>query len=271
MTQTNVYAITGGSGGMGIATAKRLAGKGTLLLADMSADRLASVKTELESVGATVQTLVCDVTKKDDVQALADMAKNLGRLAAVIHTAGLSPALAPADKIMEVNVVGTALILDAFLEIAEKGSVALCVASMAGHLAPVNEEVDKIMDHPLDENFMNTILQIIKDDRGASYTLSKRAVLRMVEQRVRDWGKKGARIVSISPGLITTPMGAAESKDPETDRQMRELNPLGRYGEPDEIAALITLLCSSEASYITGTDVRIDGGETPVLQGKVKS
>lgn len=271
MSQNKVYVITGGSGGMGIATAKRLVNQGILLLADISEERLDEVKKELESEGATVQTMVVDITSKAQVQALADKSRSLGRLGAIIHTAGLSPALAPADKIMEVNTIGTALILDSFQELAEQGSVALCVSSMAGHNAIADSEIDKVLDEPLADDFTQRINEIIQDDRLKSYGLSKRAVLRMVEQRVNDWGRKGARIVSVSPGLINTPMGKAESKDPSTDQMMRKMNPLNRYGEPSEIASVITFLISSDASYISGTDLLVDGGVTTVIKGKARS
>lgn len=265
-TQNKVFVITGGTGGMGLAIARRFGDKGTLLLADVFADRLAQTKQQFEADGCRVETMLCDVTQKDQVETLAAKAKSLGRLGALIHTAGLSPALAPADKIMRVNIVGTALILDAFYEIAEEGSVVLLVASMAGHTVPENPDLDKIMDNALDEHFMDTILGIIKEDRGAAYGLSKRAVLRLVTSQAAKWGKKGARIVSISPGLIKTPMGNKEAENPQTDQMMRMMNPLGRYGEPDEIAAPVEFLCSPAASYINGADLLIDGGITAVLK-----
>lgn len=265
-SQEQVFVITGGTGGMGLAIADRFADKGTLLLADVFADRLAETKKNFEDKGCHVETMVCDVTQPDQVQALAAKARSMGKLGALIHTAGLSPALAPADKIMRVNALGTALILDAFFEIAEAGSVVVLVASMAGHTVPENPEMDKIMDHALDPSFMGTIMGIIKDDRGAAYGLSKRAVLRMVAKQAQKWGNKGARIVSISPGLIKTPMGNKEAENPQTDQMMRLMNPLGRYGEPEEIALPIEFLCSPAASYINGADLLIDGGITAVLE-----
>ncbi len=264
--QAKVYVITGGAGGMGLAIAKRFGDKGTLLLVDVFADRLAEAKKEFESQGCIVETMVCDISQKDQVQKLADKAKGLGQLGALIHTAGLSPALAPADKIMLVNAVGSALILDAFYETAQAGSVALVVASMAGHTVPDNPEMDKIMDNALDDHFMETIMGIIKEDRGAAYGLSKRANRRLVYSQASKWGKKGARIVSISPGLIKTPMGNKEAENKQTDQMMRVMNPLGRYGEPDEIAAPVEFLCSPAASYINDADLLIDGGITAVLK-----
>lgn len=269
-TGTNVYVITGGAGGMGLAIAKRFASKGTLLLADVFADRLAEAKQKFEAEGGTVETMVCDISKKEQVEALAAKTKSLGKLGALIHTAGLSPALAPAEKIMLVNAVGTALILDAFYEIAEEGSVVLVVASMAGHTVPENPQLDQIFDNALDESFMPTIMEIIKDDRGAAYGLSKHAVIRWVEKQAQKWGNKGARIVSISPGLIKTPMGNKESENPQTDQMMRLMNPLHRYGEPDEIAQPVEFLCSPAASYINGADLLIDGGITAVLMNMPK-
>jgi NAD(P)-dependent dehydrogenase (short-subunit alcohol dehydrogenase family) len=265
-TRGKVYVITGGTGGMGLAIASRFADKGTLLLADVSPDQLDETKQEFGAEGYSIETMICDISEKDQVQKLADRANSLGKLGALIHTAGLSPALAPADRIMLVNAVGTALLLDAFFELAETDSVALVVASMAGHIAPENPEMDKIMDNALAEKFMDTILRIIKDDRNAAYCLSKRANLRLVIAQAQKWGKKGARIISVSPGLIRTPMGNKEAEKPEVDQIMRAMNPLGRYGEPDEIAIPVEFLCSPAASYINGADLLIDGGITAVLK-----
>jgi NAD(P)-dependent dehydrogenase (short-subunit alcohol dehydrogenase family) len=174
-----------------------------------------------------------------------------------------------AVRIMEVNMVGTVHILDSFINIAEKDTVAVCLASMSGHIAPVEEKIDKLLDNPLDNNFLNNMEKITKDDTLFSYRIAKRGVLRLVEHRVQEWANKGARIVSISPGLVKTPQGKQVlDEEPEVGIYMVDNNPLKRIGEPDEIAGLIEFLCSEKASYITGTDIRIDGGVTPVLQGK---
>jgi NAD(P)-dependent dehydrogenase (short-subunit alcohol dehydrogenase family) len=142
---------------------------------------------------------------------------------------------------------------------------------MAGHtILPLEltEQADKLLDQPHDINFISAMEAITKGNSGLSYTISKRGVIRMVEKQGVAWGKKGARIVSVSPGLINTPMGKKEAAA-VTGARLKQLNPLGRFGEPDEIAAPIEFLCSTGASYINGCDIRIDGGVTPILQGKV--
>ena len=262
----NVYVITGGTGGMGLAIAKRFVGKGIVLLADVFADRLANTKKQYEAQDLFLETMVCDISNKDQVQSLAEKAKSLGRLGAIIHTAGLSPSLTSAERILQVNAIGTAMILDAFYEIAETGSVALVIASNSGYLVPSAPDVDKILDNPLDEHFMETMIGIVKGNPGIAYGLSKHANQRMVAKQAQKWGQKGARIVSVSPGLIKTPMGNKEAENPHTDQIMRQMNPLGRYGEPDEIALPVEFLISPAASYINGTDLLIDGGVTAVLK-----
>lgn len=266
-TNGRVNVITGGVGGMGLAIARRFVDKGTLLLDDLYADRLAEAKQELEARGGTVETIVCDVSQKDQVQMLVDKARSLGELGALIHTAGHSPATAPADVIVRVDVIGTALVLEAFYEIATAGSVAIVIASMGGHLMPDNPEMDEIMDNALAEDFLDKILGIIGDDGDTAYLLSKRANIRLVAAQASKWGSKGARIISISPGLIKTPMGMKEAANPRTDHMMRAMNPLRRFGEPDEIALPVEFLCSPAASYINGADLLIDGGITAVLKG----
>jgi NAD(P)-dependent dehydrogenase (short-subunit alcohol dehydrogenase family) len=252
---------------MGLAITKQLAGKAALLLVDVAEDRLAETKKKYEVLGCFIETMVCDISKKDQVQSLAEKAQTMGALGAIIHTAGLSPALAPADRIMSVNAIGTALILDAFYELAGPGSVAVVISSMSGHIAASTPEIDEILDSPLAEDFMEKMMAAVQGDAGMSYSLSKLACQRMVAKQADKWGRKGARIVSVSPGLIMTPMGKKEAENPQTDQMMRQMNPLGRYGEPEEIALPVEFLISPAASYINGTDLLIDGGISAVLKG----
>ncbi|MFZ0578391.1 MAG: SDR family oxidoreductase [Psychrobacillus psychrotolerans] len=257
----NVYVITGGSGGMGKATAELVGNKGTLLLADVSEERLILTKEELAAKGITdVHYQTVDITSKENVALLAKKASQLGTLKGLVHTAGLSPTMADSKRITEVNLVGTGIILDAFLPLATLGTSVVCISSMSGHMAPRQGPYTEILKNPLADNVIETMEQFSQGDSGASYSLSKLGVLLIVEDQAWAWGQKGARITSISPGTINTPMGRQEASQQEQMKMMLEITPLRREGEASEIATAVEFLLSDAASYITGIDLRVDGG-----------
>lgn len=256
-----VYVITGGTGGMGKAAAKVLGTQGALLLADVSEERLASTAEELKAEGIeTVEYLTVDITKREQVQALANKTKEMGELAGIIHTAGLSPTMADWKKIIEVNAVGTGLILDEFIKLAVPGTVAICISSMSAHLAPVTPEVAEMLKNPLANDFMEKMEVATQGTPAGAYTVSKNGVIHLVKDQAWFWGEKGARIVSISPGTINTAMGRQEATQSQQMAFMLANTPLRREGEAEEIASVINFLVSDAASYITGTDILVDGG-----------
>ncbi|WP_040948910.1 SDR family oxidoreductase [Gorillibacterium massiliense] len=266
-----VYVITGGTGGMGKAIAARMGKLGKLLLADVNEDRLKQTADELAAQGITaVSTKKVDIANELQVNELAALAEELGELGAIIHTAGLSPTMADARKILEVNAIGTALILKAFLPLAVPGSVAVCVASMAAHATPRNEAYTNILADPLAPHFMDQMETFTEGNPGAAYGLSKLGVLLMVEDQAWAWGQKGARIVSVSPGTINTPMGRQEASKQEMMKVMLDNTPLMRVGDASEIASAVQFLCSVESSYITGTDLLVDGGTTSSMRRLAK-
>ncbi|MBP2000908.1 NAD(P)-dependent dehydrogenase (short-subunit alcohol dehydrogenase family) [Paenibacillus shirakamiensis] len=257
-----VYVITGGTGGMGKAIARRFGHQGHLLLVDVNEERLNQTISELAIEGITsVTTRKVDITDEQQVNELATITGELGELGAIIHTAGLSPTMGDPRRILEVNSIGTALILKAFLPLATQETVAVCIASNGGHMIPRNEAYNSILTHPLEPEFLHQMGQIAHNSESA-YAFSKLGVLLMVENQAWDWGQKGARIVSLSPGTINTPMGRQEASKQEAMKVLLANTPLGREGEADEIASAVQFLCSSSASYITGTDLLVDGGTT---------
>ncbi|MGE7090552.1 SDR family oxidoreductase [Lysinibacillus sp. NPDC048646] len=257
----NVYVITGGSGGMGKATAELVGKKGTVLLADVSEERLLQTKEELAAKGITdVYYQTVDITSKENVAALAKKASELGTLKGLVHTAGLSPTMADSKRITEVNLVGTGIVLDAFLAIATQGTAVVCISSMSGHMAPRVGPYSEVLKQPLAENVSELMEQFTQGNSGAAYSLSKLGVLLIVEDQAWTWGEKGARITSISPGTINTPMGRQEASQQKEMKTMLDNTPLHREGEASEIATAIEFLLSDAASYITGIDLRVDGG-----------
>ncbi|QUG42030.1 SDR family oxidoreductase [Psychrobacillus sp. INOP01] len=256
-----VYVITGGSGGMGKATAELVGKKGTILLADVSEERLVQTKEELATKGITdVHYQTVDITSKENVAGLAEKASQLGKLKGLVHTAGLSPTMADSKRITEVNLVGTGIILDAFLPLATMGTSVVCISSMSGHMAPRQGPYTEFLKQPLADDLIETMEQFSQGNSGASYSLSKLGVILIVEDQAWAWGEKGARITSISPGTINTPMGRQEASQQEQMKMMLEITPLRREGEASEIASAVEFLLSDAASYITGIDLRVDGG-----------
>ncbi|WP_165769094.1 SDR family oxidoreductase [Virgibacillus profundi] len=260
---SNVYVITGGSGGMGKAIAELVGKKGTVLLADVNEERLVQTKEELAAKGITnVHHQTVDITDTKNVKALADKAASLGTLKSIIHTAGLSPTMGNSNRITEVNLVGTGIVLDEFIRRAGPETVAVCISSMSGHFVPKEGPYTEILKNPLDENVLETMEEITQGNPGAAYSLSKLGVMLIVEEQAWAWGQKGARIVSLSPGTINTPMGRQEASQQAEMKVMLENTPLQREGKPIEIASVVDFLISDAASYITGTDIRVDGGTT---------
>jgi len=268
----DVYVITGGGGGMGAATARRFAKKGALLLADVKQASLDAIAAELRPQNVECETMTCDVTDKASVEALAAKAKSMGRLAALIHTAGLSPALAEAEKILSVNLVGTALLYQAFDPLFEKGSVVVTISSSAVYHVPfAGTETDPdfrpILEEPLAPDFMEKIARFVPDS-GIAYMVSKYGVYRYSQKQCyRLWREKGTRIVTLAPGNIITPMGMkeVESEGGELMRHANEITPLGRMGDADEVAKVVEFLCSDGASFISGVDILVDGGMVAML------
>lgn len=265
-----VAVITGACGGMGQACARLLGQRFRLVLADIDQARIDDFARQLAAEGYTVSgAFATDVGAAADVGRLAERTAALGELGALVHTAGLSPALAPWRSIVQVNLVGTARLLDAFLPLATCGSAAVCIASVAGH-GPVPDRAQALIDAPLAPDLLERLESVLRADRqlaqvpfgleGQAYGISKFAVIRYCEQRAAAWALRGARLVSVSPGMIATPMGRREMDVNALAAAMMDSVPLRRVGTPLDIANAVDFLCSERAGYINGCDLRVDFG-----------
>lgn len=253
-----------GTGGMGLAAVRRTALGATVVLADFDEAKLNAVADLLRVEGYDVVPQFVDVSKAESVEKLATDAAALGPVTTVIHTAGLSPVQAPVGAILAVDLAGTAIVLDAFGAVIAPGGAGVFIASMAGHMARLAPELEaKLATTPTAELLGLAELEVSAiADAGAAYTLSKRANAVRVRTASLAWGARGARVNSISPGVISTPMGAAELAGPSGD-QMRGMiagSATGRIGTPDDIAAAIAFLTGPDSTFITGTDLLVDGG-----------
>lgn len=262
--------ITGAAGGMGRAIARRLGARYRLVLVDVREDAVAGLQDALTEEGYDVAlAMVADVGSRDSVAGLAATVAGTGTLGTVVHTAGLSPSLADWTQIVHVNLVGTAYVLDAFLPLAVPGSSVICFASVAAYTFPASAGIDALLDDPYAKDLATRLgpllepLDVEKTEfsyKVRAYGASKRGVIRLVEHRVRDWAERGARIVSISPGTVVTPMGRREDEANPIAAATASVTPVQRRGMPSDIAAAADFLASDLASYITGSDIRVDGG-----------
>lgn len=262
----SVVVITG-SGGIGLACARRLGAGHQLVLAEANQDRLDVVVPTLEDEGYDVHGHQTDVSEPASVEGLAKLVADLGPVATVVHTAGLSPTMASGQRILAVNLRGTALMIDAFGPLAVEGTVGVFIASMAGHLFPMEPDREAAVATAEVADIVGATGLPGDVDPATAYGVSKRGVMVRVAAAARTWGMKGARIVSVSPGMIATGMGHQESAAQPMMAEMLRQSPVPRLGTPSEIAAAVAWLAGPEAAFVTGTDLLIDGGVVATSHG----
>ncbi|BBZ46498.1 SDR family oxidoreductase [Mycobacterium parmense] len=260
-----VSVITGGAGGMGLATAKIVGRDHVLVLCDVRQDRLAAAAATLDSLGITPTVVYCDVTDPSAVAGLFDTAAGLGTLASVIHTAGVSPSMGPADYVMRTNALGTVNVNEAFYAVAGEGAAIVNVASMAAHvlpaeMIPTEQFPTAITDADAFIDAMLAACDIVPEEArsGIAYALSKSFVRWYSQSAAERFNARGTRIVSVSPGSVDTEMGRLEEQAGAGAMVANAAVP--RWGTPEEMAELLAFCASAKAGYLTGTDILNDGG-----------
>lgn len=187
----------------------------------------------------------------------------LGKLKTVVNSAGVSGGQANAKKTLEIDLLGAEYLVEEALEAAEENTVVVLVASMMGHVVPNNEAYDTFLENPQSENAIDALVNVVKDNSDTAYNFAKKGVHMLVKKWATKYGEKGARIVSLSPGIIMTPMAEKAAADhPEQMEFMKQMTPAGRNGRPEDIAHAIAFLVDDKSSFLTGIDLTVDGGLT---------
>ena len=265
-----VCVITGGGSGMGLAAAKLIAQDFYIILVGRTVAKLENAIAELQDLGAEVEAFPCDVSDRASIQKLAEHAAGLGPVKALINAAGLSPKMATGEAIFLTNATGTININVELAKVMAAGGCILNIASMAGYMiddSQVPFELFKLSLKDADA-FSAQMTAIINSQEPAqasasAYVLSKRFVTWYSAQTACLYGKQGLRVLSLSPGTFSTPMGEIEG---EQAASLAEMGPLGRVGKVEEIAQVMVFLISDAASYMTGTDILCDGGTVATIR-----
>jgi NAD(P)-dependent dehydrogenase (short-subunit alcohol dehydrogenase family) len=256
-----------GAGSIGQAIARRVSAGRHVVLADLRQENADAAANVLRDAGFEVSTATVDVSSRPSVQGLIELAAGLGDITGVIHAAGVSPSQASPATILAVDLYGTAVVLEEFGNVIAKGGAGVVIASQSGHRlgALTAEQNAALATTPAEDLLSLAMLQPdqVKDSLHA-YQLSKRGNSRRVMYEAVRWGRRGARVNTISPGIVITPLARDELTGPRGEgyRRMIELCPVGRAATPDEVGHVGALLLGPDGAFITGSDFLMDRGVT---------
>ena len=254
-----------GSGQIGQAIARRVGSGRHIVLADLKQEHADQAARVLENTGFTTSTLAVDISSRSSILGLIDHAQQFGAIKYLINAAGVSPSQASVETILNVDLYGTAVLLEEFGKVIEADGSGIIISSQSGHRlgALPQEETDQLAMTPTEELLDLPFLKAINDTLKA-YQYSKRCNVLRVMAEANNWGKRGATVNSISPGIVITPLANDALNGPRKEgyRKMLSLCPAGRAGTPDEIGDLAEFLMSHKGRFISGSDILIDGGTT---------
>lgn len=256
-----------GAGQIGMAIARRIGFGQKIILGDKSLKNAQHTAKIMNEAGFDALAFETDISQKDSILNLINEAKKYGEISHFINAAGVSPSQASAETILKVDLYGTAVLLEEVGKVIKRGGSGVTISSQSGHRMPaLNTQTDEeLATTPVEELLSLPCLQPenIKDTLHA-YQMAKRCNVKRVMYEAVRWGKRGARINSISPGIIVTPLALDEFNGPRGDfyKNMFAKCPAGRPGTADEVAALAELIMGPAGAFITGSDFLIDGGAT---------
>ena len=269
-----ICVVTGGGSGMGLEAAKLLGKEQKIILVGRTAAKLEGAIEELRSAGVEAEAFPCDASDRESVKKLAAYASSQGTVKTVIHAAGVSPHMASGEKIFAINAVGTINIDEEFGEIMGEGGCILNVSSMSAYMLPADRAPKQVYKLALSDTAafqaaVNQMLAAVPEEQrtGMAYTISKNFVVWYTARMAIRYGKKGLRVVSISPGTFKTPMGEVEGEE-AAGFALR--GALGRLGEPEEIAKMMAFMASDACSYLSGVDILYDGGSIASFQAMME-
>ena len=254
-----------GAGSIGLAIARRVGVGKITVLADYSLDNAQRAAKTMEDAGFETRTIRTDLGGKEDILELVKFATGLGPVKYLINAAGVSPSQAPVEKILQVDLYGTSVLMEEFGKVIAEGGSGVFISSQSGHRLPALslEENEALATAPVDDLLKLPFIAAITDTLKA-YQYSKRCNVLRAAGEACKWGKRGATINTISPGIIITPLANDELHGPRKDGYLKMIAgaPAKRAGTPDEVGDLAEFLMSSRGRFISGTDILIDGGTT---------
>ena len=259
--------ILTGAGQIGMAIARRMGYGKKIVIGDKKPENAQAIAKIMNDAGFDVEAMEMDLSSRESIKNLIAKAQEYGEIAMLVNAAGVSPSQAPIEAILKVDLYGTAVLLEEVGKVIKEGGVGVTISSQSGHRMPAltPEEDEQLACTPTEELLSLDILQPenIKDTLHA-YQMAKRCNEKRVMAESVKWGEKGARINSISPGIIVTPLAIDEFNGPRGDfyKNMFAKCPAGRPGTADEVANVAELLMSDKGAFITGSDLLIDGGAT---------
>lgn len=270
----NVCVVTGGGSGMGFDAAKILGKDHKIILVGRTVSKLEGAVNQLKAEGIDASAFPADISNRDSVKALTAHAKEQGNIKTVIHAAGISPMMGEGEKVFVINALGTIYINEEFGAVMNGGCI-LNVSSMAAHMLPEGQTPKQVYQLSLKdpEAFKQAMLQVLssvpdENKSSSAYVMSKNFVNWFTVKMALKYGKNGVRAVSISPGTFKTPMGLLEG---EAAAAFAINGPLGRVGEPEEIARMMAFMVSDECSYLTAADILYDGGAIAAMRASMEN
>ncbi|MCV7388115.1 SDR family NAD(P)-dependent oxidoreductase [Mycolicibacterium porcinum] len=257
-SDSTISVVVGATSGIGREVAIRLARRGRVAFVGRRRD----VADELaREIGPAAVVATCDLSERS---AIDQLARQFPRLGALVVTAAASPQSASPEEIIQVNLAGLARIVEGFGTAVADGSVGVCFSTITAHRESPSPELLRVLDDPLRPTLFDDLVALspgLASDSGLAYRISKVGARRLCDRKAVEWGARGGRFVCVTPGVIETPMTARSQRErPEFMAELTRSTPLGRIGRPQEIAAVVDFLCSPEGSYVTGSELVVDGG-----------
>lgn len=256
-----------GAGQIGMAIARRMGYGMKIVIGDKNKTNAEAIAKTMNEAGFDAVPVEMDLSSRSSILALIAEAQKYGKISMLVNAAGVSPSQASIETILKVDLYGTAVLLEEVGKVIKPGGVGVTISSQSGHRMPAltPEEDEQLATTPTEQLLSLDILQSqnIRDTLHA-YQMAKRCNVKRVMAEAVKWGERGAKVNSISPGIIVTPLALDEFNGPRGDfyKNMFAKCPAGRPGTADEVANVAELMMSSKGAFITGSDFLIDGGAT---------